>query len=549
MREKNNNGVVFGAIVAFLVLIVIIIVSVAAKSAIKPKDLNGLIKGMHAKVTEATPQKGTISLSDSSLYDELPDIDKYPITVKGNGTVDIEIFSSGEKAGSGDDSWLVDCAEDFNRQRITTSDGKSVTISVRKMASGTGADYIASGKYLPDLYTPSNELFGNYSIAQGGDMELYKERLVGNTAGILIKKNMSYKDANSVIEAVSKGEINVGYTNPQTSAAGLNLLLTLLNNNGGVASSSASEALSKFNANIPYIALTTQQLKTSAGNGTLDGLVSEYQAYITDKSLTKEYDFLPFGERHDNPLYIVGKASKNAVELEAIDIIYDYLSNDKCQKLASDKGFNYMDDYKSEIEANGSEVIQALSTYKIKKDSGKDIIAVFVADCSGSMNGQAIAALKDSLSNGINYINANNYVGLVSYSDDVTIELPIAEFDMNQKSYFQGAVNNLLANGTTSTYEALTVAMQMIEEAKEDHPDAKAMIFLLSDGQANGYYRLEHVKGALRDSEIPVYTIAYTSSADFDQMKDISSVNEAASINADSEDVTYQIKTLFNSQL
>ncbi len=549
MREKNNTNIVFGAIVAFLVLIVVIVIGMFARSASKPKDLAGLLDDMDVAVTEATPQKGTISLGDTSLYDELPEIDKYPITVKGNGDIDIEIFSSGEKAGSADDSWLVDCANDFNREGYTTSDGKSITISVRKMASGTGADYIASGKYLPDLYTPSNELFGNYAIVQGGDMELYKERLVGNTAGILIKKGKSYKSANDVINAVSNGEINVGYTNPQTSAAGLNLLLTLLNNNGGVESDSASEALAKFNANIPYIAYTTQQLKTSAGNGTLDGLVSEYQAYITDKSLTKEYDFLPFGQRHDNPLYIVSKGIKNTSELEAIDTIYAYLSNDKCQKLASDKGFNGMEDYASEITPNGSEVIQALSTYKVKKDSGKDIIAVFVADCSGSMNGQAIAALKESLSNGINYINANNYVGLVSYSMDVTIELPIAEFDMNQKAYFQGAVNNLIANGSTSTYEALTVAMNMVEEAAADHQDAKKMIFLLSDGQANGDYTLNTIKTALKDSEIPVYTIAYTDSADTEQMKEVSNVNEAASINADSDDVIYQIKTLFNSQL
>ena len=83
---------------------------------------------------------------------------------------------------------------------------------------------------------------------------------------------------------------------------------------------------------------------------------------IKRKLKTKEYDFLPFGQRHDNPLYIVSKGSKNTSELEAIDTIYAYLSNDKCQKLASDKGFNGMEDYASEITPNGSEVIQALST-------------------------------------------------------------------------------------------------------------------------------------------------------------------------------------------
>ena len=48
--------------------------------------------------------------------------------------------------------------------------------------------------------------------------------------------------------------------------------------------------------------------------------------------------------------------------------------------------------------------------------------------------------LKSSLSNGLSYINDNNYVGLVSYSNNVTIELPIAQLDLNQRSYFQGAI-------------------------------------------------------------------------------------------------------------
>ena len=91
--------------------------------------------------------------------------------------------------------------------------------------------------------------------------------------------------------------------------------------------------------------------------------------------------------------------------------------------------------------------------------------------------------------------------------------------------------------------------MNMVEEAAADHQDAKKMIFLLSDGQANGDYTLNTIKTALKDSEIPVYTIAYTDSADTEQMKEVSNVNEAASINADSDDVIYQIKTLFNSQL
>ena len=75
------------------------------------------------------------------------------------------------------------------------------------------------------------------------------------------------------------------------------------------------------------------------------------------------------------------------------------------------------------------------------------------------------------------------------------------------------------------------------------------MIFLLSDGQANEGYSMDNITGALKKQKTPVYTISYTKNGDKDAMKALSSINEAASIDADSDDVVYKIKSLFNSQL
>ena len=75
------------------------------------------------------------------------------------------------------------------------------------------------------------------------------------------------------------------------------------------------------------------------------------------------------------------------------------------------------------------------------------------------------------------------------------------------------------------------------------------MIFLLSDWYQNVGYGLGTITPALKESQIPVYTISYTAEADTDAMKKLSEVNEAATINADSEDIVYKIKSLFNSQM
>lgn len=552
---KNNNKVIFAGIVLVIVVIAAIIFGLGSKlvkqvTTVNEKSLDEMLENID--VAEVTPVKGSVNLGNTSLYDELPEIDKYPLQVTGNADIVLEVFSSGEKAGSGYESWLIDVANDFNNSGVTTQSGKSVAISVRQMSSGMGADYIISNKYLPDLYTPSNELFGKYVETNGGAIEVVSDRLVGNTAGILVDKNKGYDSLSKVAEAVAGNKMNLGYTNPQTSASGLNFLISILKNydKDNMLSDTAAQKFSDFQNNIPFVAFTTMQMRDSAKNGTLDGMIMEYQTYINEEDLEGKYDFIPYGIRHDNPLYGVStKLDESADKREAAQLFGEFCANGSSQKLASEKGFNNNEDYQSEYEVTGADITQVLELYKKKKDSGKDIIAVFVADCSGSMDGEPINQLRESLSNGAQYINDNNYIGLVSYSDSVTIELPIAEFDLNQRAYFQGALDNLQAWGGTASYDAVLVATNMIKQAKADHPDAKVMLFLLSDGMANEGYTLENITGVLKEEKIPVYTISYTSEADKDAMQQLSNINEAASIDADSDDIIYKIKSLFNSQM
>lgn len=569
MRNKNSQKIML-AILAVIVLFVAIgagaIYSIFGGGAVYDNDtpdysdenpddyagsLDRLLDGDKIKYQKATPVKAPVQM-DTNLYDELPDIDYYPLAVEGGGDIDIEIMTSGEKAGAKTDGWLIEAAEKYNAQRHTAPSGETISISIRSVPSGTGADYVISGKHVPVLYSPSNELFGEYAIEQGADMVLYQARTVGNTAGILVKKGSGYASAQAIIDLVISGSYNLGYTNPQTSATGINLLLELLNSfgDGDVRSQKAADVFAQFNDNIPYIAYTTQQMRDSAAGGSLDGMVSEYQAYVNDPGLTAEYDFIAFGQRHDNPLYLCRpEFLRDDDETAALQDVYSFLMSSDMQAIATRYGFNQNDEYQSSYACQPGDVAQALSTYKKQKDAGRDIIAVFVADCSGSMDGEAMNQLKSSMSNGIQYINENNLIGLVSYSDDITIEVPIAPFDLTQKSYFQGALNRLMASGSTYTYEALCVAMKMIREAQADRPDAKCMIFLLSDGQANGKITLGQVTPAVIECQIPVYTIGYTAAADMKSLGELSSVNEAASISSDTDDIVYKIRSLFNAQL
>ena len=127
------------------------------------------------------------------------------------------------------------------------------------------------------------------------------------------------------------------------------------------------------------------------------------------------------------------------------------------------------------------------------------------------------------------------------------MKICIAQFDINQRSYFTGAVEDLQALGGTATFNAIAVAIDMLMDAKEANPDTKLMLFVLSDGETNIGYNLSDVEKVIEALEIPVYTIGYN--ANISALEAISSINEAASINADSDDVVYKLKSLFNAQM
>ena len=519
------------------------------------KKLAKMVKKVSASEKELT--KGTVDIGGSNtLAEELPDISKYPISLEGSGKINIEIFAAPEKAGSDTDGWMIEAAKRFNKQKHTI-DGKSVAITIRSMSSGTGADYITSGKYLPDAYSPSSSLWGQLIETQGQKVEVYADKLTGNVAGILVsqkvKKELKDKygkvDFKTVVEATAVGDIAMGYTNPFSSSTGLNFLLETLYiyDSQNILSDTAIDGFAKFQKNVPFVAYTTQQMRDAADSGTLDGMVNEYQTYINDKKLSN-YEFIPFGIRHDGPMYAIGNLSEN--KKEALRMFTEYCLSDEMQDLAKDYGFNQMDDYNSELpNIGGATIMEAQNLWKENKDNGSSITAVFVADISGSMGGDPINQLKESLINAGKYIDKDNSIGLVSFNNKVFIDLPIAKFDLNQRSYFNGAVDSLVALGGTATYDGIVVATDMLMKAKEADPTTKPVLFLLSDGRQNEGYNLSQVSSVLKSLEIPVYSIAYGDDADMDELNEISGVNEAAVIKADSDDVVYKLKNLFNAQM
>lgn len=564
MKEKKKGNIIGILIVMAIIILGVIYGGITltknwgkSKETISKENATGKLKKIckDININEVEPRKAPIDLGIKDVKDTIPNIDKYPAKVENTTDSYIEIFSTGEKAGNGKDGWLIDVANNFNESKFEIN-GKIISVKVREIASGLGMDYIISEKYLPDAYSPSNELWGEMIKANGKTIELCDDRMVGNVAGILISKEKydelikKYGAINlkNITQAVANGEINMGYTNPFASATGLNFLVSTLAtfDSSNPLSEKAIDGFNEFQNNIPLIAYTTLQLRNSAESGILDGFIMEYQTYINSPELKTDYIFTPFGYRHDSPLYSVGNLSNEKKEI--LNKFIEFYKQDKYQELAVKDGFNTLEDYKCEIEnLDGNTILQAQKLWKENKNGDKPIVAVFVADVSGSMEGEPLNELKKSLLNGSRYIGEENSIGLVTYSNDVNINLPIEKFDLNQRSLFTGAVQDMDASGGTATFDAIAVAVQMLLDEKEKNPDAKLMLFVLSDGETNIGHSLDDLREILESVKIPVHTIGYN--ANIEALENISRINEATSINADSDDVIYKLGSLFNAEM
>ncbi len=503
--------------------------------------------------------RANIRLSKTNLSSLLPDLNDYPISTgqRDSASVEsVEIFTSSEKAGTGRDAFYIELAEAFNRERIQLSNGKTAVISIRKIASGLGAQFMLAGRYTPDAFSPSNLLWGEMLNADGIKLDTIAEKTAPNTAGIIVKKSKSdmittdgQLDIPKLLNNVSNGSFAMGYTNPYQSSTGLNFLLTVLNafaqgDESQMLSPDVASAFEAFQTGVPFVAQTTIQMRDAAqGSGVLDALVMEHQSWVNVTGM-KDYMFVPFGVRHDSPLYATPEA--DASEREALDLFARFIAQQ--QSVVSRFGFGRNADYESAYEISDSSLIaQAQAIWKEKKSGGRPVAAVFVADVSGSMDGPRLRNLKKALIESSDLISSNNSIGLVTYNESVNVDLFVRKFDVQQKSLFIGAVERLIANGRTATNDAVLVAANMLIEHRKQNPSDKLIIFVLSDGERNRGLALDDVNTMLEWSGIPIHSIAYEITSE--ELRALAGLAEGAYIESKAESASYRIGNLLNSEM
>jgi len=497
---------------------------------------------------------------NKNLADTLPDISQFPLAVdpavRAGQTV-AEIFVSTEKSGSGIDGWMVEAAESFNQSDAKLADGSDARIAVRKIASGTGYQYIAAGDAVPAGFSPSNHLWIEMANVHS-PMSVVSDQTVPNVAGIVMKdetaeqlrKQYGELTAAVLLQAVIAGELVMGYTNPFASSTGLNFLLTVLDSfaDGDEARLVAPDVASVFETfqeQVPFVAFTTLQMRESVekDNGSLDAFVMEWQTFVNTDSLRSGFEFIPFGIRHDNPLYAFDAATPR--EREVLELFADHVDSDDLRELAGKYGFA-PPAYVSDVAIpSGETLIEAQRLWKDKKDAGRPVYAVFVTDTSGSMSGSRILAVQQALESSREFINPEASIGMVEFGDQARKRLDIAPFDLNQQALFAAAVQDMDPVGSTAMYDGVMLGLSMLVEQRATDPRGKYMLIVLTDGETNEGMSLDQVDEVIEGLRIPVITVGFE--ADLEQLGQLASLVESASINANEEDVEFKLTSLFNA--
>ncbi len=560
MKGTKNNTVKLLVIAAVVFALIFGVVSLTQnwgknKDTITTESASKKLDALYAtlNVNKLTPKldpdfQGVDETEEKMAV--LPDISEYAFVV--NPTTDhfLTIYASSEKV-----EWMIDAANKFNQSGAAV-DGQPVSVGVRAIPSSLAADFIASGKYTPDVYAPSSEIYGNLLISQGIKATLVEARTAGNVPGVVLTqrkydeltKKHGTLNTKAIIDGAMNGELATGYTTPMSDEDGFSFILMLLHtfDSSDPLSDNAINSLRKFQDKVPLIAYDRNQLKAALTGGMLlDAIVLDYHDYVNTPSLKASYVFVPIEMRHDNPVYQMGDLTD--VKQQITTQFVAFLRSADSQKTATAKGFNGYDEVKTAVNLPAATILQAREIYKKEKSGSSDLTAVFIADISGSMEGAPLLNLRASLNRAIEVIGSNANVGLVTFSDYVNIAVPIGKFDNYQRSYFSSAIKGMRAGGGTAMFDAVIVAEKMLMDAQARNPNTKLMLFVLTDGETNRGHSFNDIEQITRGLRIPVYTIGYN--ANIDVLKELSNINEATTMNADSDNVIYRIESLFDSQM
>jgi Ca-activated chloride channel family protein len=199
--------------------------------------------------------------------------------------------------------------------------------------------------------------------------------------------------------------------------------------------------------------------------------------------------------------------------------------------------------------AEGAVLAEAQRLWKQRKDGGRTVYLQLLIDTSGSMNDhQRLSQLKKALTLASGAINSGNQVGLISFSDHPVRHLPLQPIDAAGRRRLVATVNSLEANGATSLYDGLAVALADLMRARQRDPNGRFHLLLLSDGERTSGLDFDDLREVIRHSGVTITPIAY-GEVNQGELKAIATLRESVVYQGTPQRIVPLLTDLFQTNL
>lgn len=511
------------------------------------------------------------------LKDPIPDPNDFPLYGAQPGSdpdqVYLEVYSSAEKANANrvDERWMVDVAEDFNRQQQKVSSGKVIQVGIRNIPSGLAAKVLAAKVGKPAAYTPSNELWLELLKDSGVSLTMLEQNLLPDDRAGFIVEAQAYQELAAqgevtfarLLDTILAGNLKLGYSNPFISSSSLNLLYTVLWQAAGhdkdgnpltlndLKSPQVVSVFDTFQNQVVLMGLTTLDLRDTflRDSSKMQVFLSSYQLY-TQLKQTAGYEnigFVPCGIAQTSPL--VGFDWNTADQQAGLEKFVQFATSKTMQQLAIQKGFKAGPNSDYPPIPTGAVVKAAQGVWKQRKDGGKTVYMELVVDTSGSMEGEnRLKAVQAALKLASQEINRGNQVGLITFSNNPIHRMRLAPFDESGQKRLLAAIDQLQPDGGTALYDGLAVGLAELMEKQKTDPNGKFYLLLLTDGERTDGLSHDDLKAVIQHSGVRVYPIAY-GEVEQAELQEIAAVREGRVYEGNPDTVQTLLRDLFQTQL
>jgi Ca-activated chloride channel homolog len=498
---------------------------------------------------------------------------------KAGAYLDIKFYSSSAKK-----NWINKLVKEFNAAHNKVGD-KQIRVTVSHVTSGGSYDNLVSGKTKPDIWSPGDESWLHLAAAHWRDVKqrpLFDDfkPLVNIPLVIAVWEPMAkvlgypnpigWKDIAKVASNPEGwaalghpewGKFRWGHAHPDANSgflAVISILYAATGKTEGMTTEDLKrpeviEFLRNFEEAVEHYGLSNSwinKLMHSKGPAYLSAAVQYENTIIQTNTKHKNRPFKlvavypsegGFWTQH--PVAIIKEQWMTPEKEKACSMFIDFLLGRKAQELAMEMGlrpissdvtlaspFDEEHGVKLQVATDRAFKVPSEAVLKRIRDLWENVKAPatisLVLDVSGSMKGEPMEKAKQGAVQFIQSMKPRDQLEVVIFGDKSRILMPLCPVrDCGEKA--AGRLDVLFAAGQTTLYDAISTAYQRLLERKQQDPNRRYGMVVLSDGKDTRSKLDRHdfldslPKG--EDFDAPkIFTIAYGGKADTALLKQVS---------------------------